>query len=89
VNVTCAACGTAFDDADQSTLCPHRLIMAPEDLERKKAALAMPRRVCFAHMPRGPVLHVTAIGWNGMVRLAEMVGEFAPHLFVEPQEKDR
>lgn len=38
--------------------------------------------LCFAHEPNGPVRRVQAVGWNGMVTIAGMAGEFAPHLFV-------
>lgn len=81
--MNCDRCSAAYDDADRSTLCPHDLIMPAKDLERKKAALdLLGRDICFAHQPDGPVHRVQTVDWNGMVTLADMVGKFAPHLFV-------
>lgn len=81
--IRCNACGTDYDDADRLTYCPHDLIMPAKDLEQKKAALALAGHpVCFAHQPQGPSHRIQSIGWNGMVTLADMTGEFAPHLFV-------
>lgn len=83
MKTTCPTCGKTFDDADRTTICPHGLIMPAEDLERKKAALELiGKDLCFAHEPNGPVRRVQAVGWNGMVTIAGMAGEFAPHLFV-------
>lgn len=83
MNVSCDACGAIFDDADRTTVCPHDLIMPADDLARKKAGLDLiGRDICFAHEPAGPVRRVQAVGWNGMVTLHDMAGEFAPHLFV-------
>lgn len=90
--VTCETCGTHFDDADRLTFCPHFLIMPRDDLEQKKAGLALVGHdVCFAHEPSGPARRVQSVGWNGMVTLAGMTGEFAPHLFVifEPASFER
>ncbi len=82
--IQCASCGKTFDDADRTTICPHGLIMPAEDLARKKAALELiGKDLHFAHEPGGPVRRVQAVGWNGMVTIADMAGEFAPHLFVE------
>ena len=87
MQTSCAKCGTEFDDADQNTICPHPLIMSADDLAQKKAGLALiGRAVCFAHQPDGPAHVVQAVGWNGMVTLGNMVGEFAPHLFVLAKE---
>lgn len=81
--VTCPDCAATYDDADRTTICPHELIMPAKDLARKKAALELiGKDLCFAHEPNGPVRRVQAVGWNGMVTIAGMVGEFAPHLFV-------
>lgn len=79
----CAFCGSLFDDADQSTVCPHPLIMPVADLAQKKRAIElMSRDICFAHQPAGPTHRIQSVGWNGMVTLHDMPGEFAPHLFV-------
>lgn len=84
MNLKCDDCGETFDDAERSTICPHDLIMPREDLDRKIAALRLLERdICFAHQPAGPTHRVQAVRWNGMVTLAGMPGEFAPHLFVE------
>jgi hypothetical protein len=81
--IVCEKCRLAFDDADQSTICPHDLIMPAEDLERKKAALELVgKMVRFNHQPDGPDYHVRSCNFIGMVGLAELPGDFAPHLFV-------
>lgn len=86
MDLRCEHCGTIYDDAERLTYCPHENIMAAADMERKKAALALiGRRVCFAHEPQGPSHGVAAIAWDGMITLDDMVGEFAPHLFVVAQ----
>lgn len=81
--VKCKTCNRDFDDADRMTFCPHDFIMPAAELAQKKAALALCERdICFAHMPDGPSHRVQSVSWNGMVTLHDMVGEFAPHLFV-------
>lgn len=86
MRISCTTCGLSYDDADRNTICPHTLIMPADDLAQKKAGLAlMGHAICFAHQP-GPLHRVQAVGWNGMVTLHDMVGEFAPHLFVLAKE---
>jgi len=81
MNVKCKTCGTRYDDADRSTLCPHLLIMSAEDREQKKVALSLlGKDVYFAHRPE-EIYRVQAVSYNGMVSISGMVGEFAPHLF--------
>lgn len=81
--VDCKDCGTEFDDAARLTFCPHELIMPADDLEQKKLGLSLiGKPIRFAHEPDGPNRSVQAIGWNGMVTLQGMAGEFAPHLFI-------
>jgi hypothetical protein len=81
--VKCNDCGTDYDDAERLTFCPHARNLLAADMEQKKAALALlGKQVYFAHQPKGPVHRVSTIRWNGMVTLADMVGEFAPHIFV-------
>jgi hypothetical protein len=81
--VKCESCLATYDDADRLTYCPHDMIMAADDLEQKKTALALLEHdICFAHMPDGPTHRVQTIGWNGMVTLHDMAGEFSPHFFV-------
>lgn len=79
----CCDCNTWYDDARRNTICPHDLIMPEADMDQKIAGLALCERdVCFAHQPEGPTHRVQSVSWNGMVTLTDMVGEFAPHLFV-------
>lgn len=81
--VICETCGENYDDADCMTFCPHRLIMPAADLAQKKLAIELCERdICFAHQPDGPRHRIQSVSWNGMVTLHEMVGEFAPHLFI-------
>ena len=81
--VPCHDCSTIYDDADRSTICPHNLIMPPADLLQKKLALELcDHDICFAHQPEGSIHRIQSIEWNGMVTLHDMVGQFAPHLFV-------
>ena len=84
MNRQCEECGKHYDDADRSTICPHNLIMPAEDLAQKKLGIAIfGKRVRFAHMPDDTQgRRVISMGWNGMVTLEGMSGEFAPHLFV-------
>jgi hypothetical protein len=83
----CPNCGATFDD--RTTICPHPLIMPADDLARKKAALDLiGKDLHFAHEPGGPVRRIQSVGWNGMVTLHDMAGEFAPHLFVLAKEAD-
>jgi hypothetical protein len=85
--ITCERCGERYDDADRNTICPHPLIMPRKDLEQKKLGIKLlGKRVRFAHMEEGPYFRVQAIGWNGMVELEGMSGEFAPHIFVVEAE---
>lgn len=89
MTVTCPHCRQIFDDAEASTICPHRLLMPREDLDRKDLAYKLlGKLVRFNHEPDGPYRRVDSLNCLGMVTLAkmdgvpEMVGEFAPHLFV-------
>lgn len=83
--MTCLKCDVSFDDAKCSTICPHVQFL-PDNLlvQKDLACLLIGKDVCFAHMPDGPRYRIQSIKWDGMVELAgdEMVGEFAPHLFV-------
>jgi len=81
MNVKCKVCGTRYDDADRSTLCPHVFFLSAEDLEQKKVALSLlGKDVYFAHRPE-EFYRVQAVSRQGMVSISGMVGEFAPHLF--------
>lgn len=83
---TCEDCHEPYDDAECTTICPHRLLMPRRELEQKKQGVELVgKRVKF----RGPGLPghpnephlVQACGWDGMLTLEGFVGEFAPHLF--------
>lgn len=83
MRVTCGLCSKPFDDAERSTICPHRSIMPKEDLKRKMAAIdLLGQQVRFAHQPDGPWRRIQSMSWNGMLTVEGMEGEFAPHLFV-------
>jgi hypothetical protein len=57
--------------------------MSADDLEQNKAGIALiGRDIYFAHQPGGPTHRVQSVGWNGMVTIDDMPGEFAPHLFI-------
>jgi hypothetical protein len=83
MNVKCNSCGKDYDDAECWTICPHHLFMARADLDRKKLALSLLGKwLVFNHRPAGvPPAQITSIGWNGMISLAGMSGEFSPDLF--------
>lgn len=83
--VNCRNCDEQFDDARRSTICPHRKLMPDEDMNRKIEALALMdlaqgKTVQF-HGQTGPGYRLQSVGWNGMVTIEGMAGEFAPHLF--------
>lgn len=84
MTVTCGFCRERYDDADCVTLCPHALIMPRGDLEQKKLAITLlGKEVRFAHQEVNPTWYrITSMGWNGMLTLDGLPGEFAPHLFV-------
>lgn len=81
----CRACDMRYDDAKASTICPHRVFLTDEQLKQKDLAISlMGKRVRFAHVPAGgETTRVTSCGWDGMVTVEGMSGEFAPHIFVE------
>jgi hypothetical protein len=81
---TCTDCGLTYDDARRMTFCPHEPLMSDEDLAQKDAAIALlGRRIRFNHQREtGPDMRVRSVGWNGMVTVDALPGEFAPHLFV-------
>ena len=81
---TCDDCGSAYDDARRLTYCPHDEFMSEDDLAQKDLAISLCQKpVRFRHQPDGLAHRIQAIGFTGMVTLVDMVGEFAPHLFVE------
>jgi hypothetical protein len=57
------------------------------DLAQKDAGLALlGKYVRFAHRQFDGPRRVTGVGWNGMVMLDGMSGEFAPHLFIVAED---
>jgi hypothetical protein len=79
---TCLQCGDNYDDARCSTICPHESFLSEETLARKDAAIGLlGKTIRFAHQPEGPNWSVMSVSWDGMVMLADLAGEFAPHLF--------
>lgn len=83
MKVDCKHCDLRYDDAERNTICPHDMIMDPEDLKQKDLALSLlGKDICFAHQPDGPVHRIQSINFIGMVELHDMVGDFGPHLFV-------
>ena len=82
MTVQCESCRKTFDDADCTTICPHDLIMPAAMLEQKKRGLALLEKpIRFNHHSSSERLRVQSVGWDGMVTLHGMAGEFAPHLF--------
>lgn len=86
MQVFCRVCRKMMDDAEQSTICPHPLIMSRVDLDQKKLGLSLlGRPVRFAHLPDSKPMRIESVSWNGMVTVEGMAGEFAPHLFISAQ----
>lgn len=78
----CHTCKFSYDDAECTTICPHGRFLSPETQEQKDAGLALlGKTVTFNHMNGVGGWKVTSVGWTGMVTLAGMPGEFAPHIF--------
>ena len=82
----CKECRVIYNDAYYSTICPHERFMTDEQFARKDAAIALMaaahgKRVVFNHMPEAEGYRLISIGWDGMVTIEGMAGEFAPHLF--------
>jgi hypothetical protein len=81
--VTCGQCSVDYDDAVRLTICPHNRFMRAEDLQQKIAGLALlGRRVRFRSgaFAREDVRRVWAVGWEGLVSLEGLAGEYAPSL---------
>lgn len=78
----CPDCKASYDDARLSTICPHEAFLTVQQAEQKDLALKLAgKRVRFAHQSETEVHTIMAIGWDGMVQLRDLPGEFAPHLF--------
>ena len=90
MQMQCGNCKAIYDDAGQLTFCPHDPIMDPSDLQQKDAGLALiGKTIRFAHQPDGPDHSVQSVGWNGMLTLRDMTGEFAPHLFITAEDGEK
>lgn len=82
--ITCAECGRNYDDARRLTYCPHEPFLSEFEAAQKDCAMSLfDKPVRFHHQWKtGPDHRVQSVGFTGMVTLVDMVGEFAPHLFV-------
>ncbi len=82
--VCCDRCAKHYDDAECWTVCPHNPLMSKENMDQKKLAISLlGKEVRFAHDENNPTWYrIQSMGWNGMLTLEGMAGEFAPHLFV-------
>lgn len=82
---TCDDCGVRYDDARMTTICPHEPFLSEFEAAQKDCAmqLLLGKAVRFHHQWKtGPDHRVQSVNHVGMVTLDDMVGEFAPHLFV-------
>lgn len=87
--VRCHDCGSDYDDAERWTFCPHEVLMSAEDFQQKDKGIdLLGKFVRFNHQPDGPIYSVQSCGWNGMITLDGLPGDFAPHLFT-PESADR
>ena len=85
---TCDYCGKSYDDARMMTYCPHEAFLSEFEAAQKDCAMSLfGKTVRFHHQWKtGPDHRVQSVGFTGMVTLADMPGEFAPHLFVVAAE---
>jgi hypothetical protein len=75
-----------YDDADNTTICPHEPLRSPEIKEQwllGKSLLG--KTIRFRHMPPGSGHRCTSLYFDGMVAIEGLPGEFAPHLFIEDE----
>jgi len=80
---TCPDCKASYDDARLSTICPHDPFLTVQQAEQKDLSCSLiGKRVRFAHQSETEVHTIMSIGWDGMVQLRDLPGQFAPHLFV-------
>lgn len=86
---SCETCKAAYDDADCTTICPHKAFRSSAQKTQWEAGWKLfGKRVRFNHMPPGSGTMCTSLTFDGMVSIEAFPGEFAPHLFVidEPAE---
>lgn len=81
MNTRCSTCGTAYDDAERSTICPHDRFLSPALQAQKDLALSLVGKELMWASGAGGDVRVQSVGWDGMVTLSGWSGEFAPHLF--------
>lgn len=86
----CEECGGSYDDARCLTYCPHDPFLSEFEVAQKDCAISLlGKSVRFVHEWRtGPDRRVQSVNFVGMVTLEDMIGEFAPHLFVLAGEGD-
>lgn len=84
MNRTCEDCGLLYDDARQWTTCPHEPLMSDQDLARKDLACALTgQNLLFFHQePDHKPYRIQSIGFNGMVTLVGLEGEYEPSWLV-------
>ena len=83
MRVKCEKCGQTYDDLNRWTICPHEKLMSDDDAKQKDLGLSLiGKDVWFAHLQSGKPHRVQSVGYNGLVTITDMVGEFAPHIFV-------
>ena len=89
MNTRCNTCGHRYDDAECLTLCPHELLMSRELLALKDKALSLlGKPLRFVHQQEsGEIYRIQSVGWDGMVTLDLLPGEFAASLFVAVGEQ--
>lgn len=87
---TCSDCLKSYDDAVRSTICPHDPFISTEDMKRKDLGLSLlGQLVRFRHWELNhPPLRVVSVGWDGMITLSGMGGEFTPELFIPADLKN-
>jgi hypothetical protein len=79
----CHKCRARYDDAEQWTICPHDRLKSPEmQAQWEVGYKLLGHRIRFAHMPEGSGYDCIGLTFEGMVSIAGLPGEFAPHLFV-------
>ncbi len=82
--VECQECGEHYDDARLLTYCPHDPFLTEFEAAQKDCAISLiGKPIRFHHQWKtGPDHRVQSVNFVGMVTLVDMVGEFAPYLFV-------
>lgn len=86
---TCDDCGSAYDDARCTTICPHEPFLSVDQAERKDRAnellgrdLWFPERAGWRG-DAAPPYRIQSIAWDGMVSLAGRPGSyFEPRMFL-------